>query len=183
MLKMVKHRRWTQEEVDFLEVFYREPDENYDSISDFLGRTKKEIESKRYRMNQEKGFDWYIVRTWTEKETQFLKDNYFLMESAIIAKVLKRTKTSIDKKAFKLGLRKNSYPSEKRREIERLVSDGYNSKEIAERTGFTPESIRKFCYRNNLKITYVSKKERQHAFRQAEQMRIAEVKFKHDIYR
>lgn len=51
---MVKHRRRTQEEVDFLEAFYREPDENYDSIADFLGRTKKEIEAKRYRMNQEK---------------------------------------------------------------------------------------------------------------------------------
>lgn len=40
---MAKHRRWTQEEVGFLEVFYREPDENYDSIADFLGRTKKKL--------------------------------------------------------------------------------------------------------------------------------------------
>ena len=48
--------------------------------------------------------------------------------------------------------------------LERLVSEGYNSKEISERTCFTPESIRKFCYRNNLKITYVSKKRKAASF-------------------
>lgn len=175
---MVKHRRWTTDEEDFLEAFYRDPDKNYDSIAEFLGRSKKEIESKRYRMNKDRGCEWYVVRSWTDRETRFLKANYFFMESAQIAKSLKRSKASVDKKAFQLGLKKNSYPSKKSSEIKKLVDEGFNSKEIAKMTGFTPESIRKFCYRNNLKITYVAKEERQQAFRQAEQMRIAEAKSK-----
>lgn len=48
------------------------------------------------------------ARKWTEKEVNYIKDNYALLSNQKLALELKRTIPSIEKKAYKLGLSKDN---------------------------------------------------------------------------
>lgn len=96
---MGKIKRWTQEEINFLE-------------SNFLNMSHKELGINLNRSEtaiRAKCFDLNLIKKeseWSKQELEFLKKKYSVMTQKEIAKILKRTRTAINIKASKLGLKK-----------------------------------------------------------------------------
>jgi len=94
--------KWTKHDISFLKKNYGVLD--IKELKKFLGRTRCSIVTKAQKIGISKKA---VQRRWLDYEVEYLKNNFY-RTSSDIAGVLGRTKSSIDKKIFMLGLRKST---------------------------------------------------------------------------
>lgn len=108
-----KKTRWSAEDINYLREHYA--DDDLDSISKHLSRTKSSIRTKAHELDIKKSV-WSNVGKernkedeyfWTDEEIEFLREHYATMSTDKIAERLNRCKNGIYGKARELGLKKN----------------------------------------------------------------------------
>jgi len=79
-MKLKNYKKpWTQEDIDYLEWFYQNPEEgSIKSVAEFLGRTPESIKTKYYELRKQGLLEYpsSINKKWTEEERQYVLDNY-----------------------------------------------------------------------------------------------------------
>lgn len=91
------HKRWTEEEVEYLAKYYHEKD--IATIAKNLNRTNKSVSLKAAKLELTK-----IVRRWTNEEIDFLIQNWGKLTQTTLAKKINRSQNSIKKKAVELKI-------------------------------------------------------------------------------
>ncbi|HBM4631384.1 TPA: hypothetical protein LWO38_002899, partial [Listeria innocua] len=98
-----KRRAWTDEEDEYLTYFVYSSDAELQDAADHLNRTLGSVASRLFQLRKHnKAF--YIVRPWSEKEDELLKNNYIIMSNDQFAERLRRTKASVSGRKVLLGL-------------------------------------------------------------------------------
>lgn len=99
---IMKNKRWSENEILFLKENYNVL--SFEELSDKLNRSISAIQAKGCKLKITDN------KEWTDEEIKILKDNYQTKTYKELTKMLYgRTKTSIDLKINKLGLKKSIY--------------------------------------------------------------------------
>jgi hypothetical protein len=94
---------YTKKETEYLKINYKTS--LMEEMSIKLNRSPRSIRKKAIELGLETRSLSDSFR-WTQKETEFLKDNYHRMTAIEIAKILHKSANSVRKKVKKIGLRK-----------------------------------------------------------------------------
>lgn len=144
------YRKWTEDELVYLEYFVFENDTQLIEASKYLNRSINAIRKKLCKMRKEDGFRCYMHRLWTEKENEFLKQHYSSMKNKYIAQRLNRTIGSIEFQASKLNLKKHKNIKELDAEIRRLIEKGYYLSQICSELDIKMPSLIAHCQREKI---------------------------------
>lgn len=99
-------REWTENEVQYLKTHYGKDPVKH--IAAELKRSYRSVQTKASRMGiNTTGNIETNRRKWTEREEKYLESKYLYQSVEITAKRLKRSKSSVKKKAAKLCLNKS----------------------------------------------------------------------------
>jgi len=96
----VAGRKWTKDEIDYLAEWYGK--KSAKEIADALGRTKSSVQTKA-RSPELNLSDNQGRSLWTEKEEEFLRENYLELGAEECAERLGRTVASVHGKILKIG--------------------------------------------------------------------------------
>ena len=113
-----KIKRWTKEEINFLEENWSV--KTHKEIAIELNRSIGSVEYKIKKMRLVNNDD-----KWTKEEIDFLKENWFKDKDFLVAK-LNRSYKSISSKRFRLGL---TNPSKWSKEEEQFLLDNWNEED------------------------------------------------------
>lgn len=106
---MVRTRKWTQEEVDFLEQNYKKL-----PLPQLAKRINRTEIATAFKLAKDVFETVHKNRNFfTKEEEQFLKENYQDLSTKELANKLGRSANTINHKAMKLGLRKVRRPYKK----------------------------------------------------------------------
>lgn len=103
------------------------------------------------------GFDYYDIKKvsnkkWSEKDMVFLKNNFQTLSTEDIAKILGRSKNSINTYRHRWGLKLNLDKfTEQEQEFIKANFERLSDKELAEKLGENPNSVYYFRLKENLK--------------------------------
>jgi len=136
-LQKASRDRWSEEDELFLTC---NVNLTYEEMADKLNRTVQSVKKKCQKMN-------FCLTTknfrWMEADIEFLRDNYAEMTSEEIATRMGISKSSVEMKIFKLGLKKSNSKTWKSDEIDYLRSNkNLTYTELAETMGVSKGSVR-----------------------------------------
>jgi len=103
------------------------------------------------------GYDYYDIKKvsnkkWSDKDMVFLKNNFQTLSTEDIAKILGRSKNSINTYRHRWGLKLNLDKfTEQEQEFIKANFNRLSDKEIAEKLGENPNSVYYFRLKENLK--------------------------------
>lgn len=102
---VMPRRKWTEEEANLLiELF---PKKRVDKIAEELGRSVSSVKQKAMQIRKSQGILLRSKNWWTKDEIKELEKLYPTLRNADIAKILDRTKSGVETKAYELGLKKD----------------------------------------------------------------------------
>lgn len=124
-----KRKQWTQDEKDILKNIY--PTASWDEMIMLFGTSKNNITYKAKQL----GIQRQMVNfaKYKPEEVKYIKKNYGIIPTKIIAEELGRTSVAIEAKAKKLGCQTRTYWTDEEKEILTKVFPNYNNEEISER--------------------------------------------------
>lgn len=138
-------KRWSKEEIDFVRDSYNK-NLSCSEIAEKLNRSKSSVENRIFLLNLVKH------KKYSDKEIQFIKENYPKLNANQIAKQLNRTSSSIVYKIFSLGIKyKKRWTNE---EIDYLKANYpimMNTSQIAKNLNRSNASIIHKCFKLGLK--------------------------------
>lgn len=96
-------RKWTEKDSEYIRENYKEKTDK--ELADELGKSRQSVCERRLRMglNKRKGGE---KRKWTEKEKQYVRENYKEKTDKELAEEINRTINSICQQRLKMGLKK-----------------------------------------------------------------------------
>ena len=144
------YRKWTEDELVYLEYFVFENDTQLIDASKHLNRSTNAIRKKLCKMRKEDNFRCYMHRLWSEKEDEFLKKHYLSMKNKYIADRLNRTVGAVEFRAKKLGLTKHKKIKELDTEIRRLIDEDYYLSQICTKLNIKMSSLIAHCQREKI---------------------------------
>lgn len=153
-------KRWTEDEDDYLKYFVFSGDSTLKDAAELLGKTTGAVSARLTELRKIDRSVQYLNRRWTEKEDDYLRDNYLKYDAKILAKNLGRTVESVKsrKSQLKLSLVR---PITKHKEIiVALANKGYYRKEIAQFLNIDEKSLANFLRLNKIHCDYVPMNER-----------------------
>lgn len=115
-------------------------------IAKLLQRSISSIDNRIIILNLAK-----VEKKWSEKETQFLRDNYRKMKAKEIAKALNRTTHMIQSKARNIGLNKKISESQRHRVIDMAKETIFTSEQIAHEANMSRSMVQKILRQNAIK--------------------------------
>lgn len=124
-----KRRKWTPEEIEYLEKNYATVEAK--KIAKHLGRTLTAVRRQAANMGI---MSYRQDDSWTKDEVQYLCDNLSTKTHAEISQALRRTRRSVSEKARALGLIKPGYGK-------RLTADQRQQVKAALIKGISPAAI------------------------------------------
>ncbi|HFL0060679.1 TPA: hypothetical protein ACGX1Y_002412 [Listeria monocytogenes] len=132
-LGLSKNYDWTEDDDIYLEYFVFENDTNINEAAEFLNRTHNAVRTRIVNLRKKDTSVAYIRKRWTEKEDDFLKNNYKAMSDVVLAERLQRTKGAVTGRKRTLGLQKiYKLTSSQDKKIRSLGSAGHTITEIAD---------------------------------------------------
>lgn len=126
-------RKWTKEDLDYLERHYRTKTNK--EIAEKLGRTVDSVTGQGYLRGLSKK-----KKLWTTKEIEYLKENEGKLTDKDFAKELNTNTTAIRNMRYRLRLKGRSTEYALYKE-DRLLAAG-TAKEIAEQLGIAESTVR-----------------------------------------
>lgn len=97
-------RKWSDNEIEFLKKNYN--DFSNSQLSNKIGRSSSSIEKKLKRLGLKKSSRSLSMR-WSDKDNNFLKENYSKMTNKELSEILGRSPKTILNRASKMGLSKD----------------------------------------------------------------------------
>ncbi len=94
--------KWTQEEIDYL--IEHQGKQTYKVIGNILDRSEASVANQAKRLGIADKKNCIRGKAWSEKELQYMQDNYGKLSNKQIAKKLNRSPDSIQDKAQRMGL-------------------------------------------------------------------------------
>ncbi|HEM1440059.1 hypothetical protein ORY89_06380 [Listeria monocytogenes] len=132
-LGLSKNYDWSEDDDIYLEYFVFENDTNINEAAEFLNRTHNAVRTRIVNLRKKDSSVAYIRKPWTEKEDDFLKNNYKAMSDKVLAERLQRTKGAVTGRKRLLGLKKiYKVTSSQDKKIRSLGSAGHTITEIAD---------------------------------------------------
>lgn len=150
---MVKNKKWSDEELEYLRMFAEDPDEdNCVTVAKYLGRTPAAVRGQIHILRQE-GVQTKLLNKWTEWEINALKNMNGKVTVQEQAELLGRSYSSISHKREELGLRtkRSTTPAGKGKEIRKLAHQGLYRREIANKLGLNYSSLCKYIRREGIR--------------------------------
>lgn len=138
---VVKLKIWTKREGGFLKRYYRKM--NSEELAKKFGVSPEAIRKKEKelglirehpRRRKEKRVAPSVSRKWTKKEELYIQEHYLKETNAELAKRFKVTPKSVEKKLWRMGLkrRRKGHPVSgegRKTSVERFLQEGYRAKE------------------------------------------------------
>ncbi|EPT7250646.1 hypothetical protein ACVR7L_000044 [Listeria monocytogenes] len=167
-----KQENWTEDDLIYLEYFVYEGDEKLKEAAEFLGRTLGAVETMLKRLRKKSKNVCYINKKWTEKEDNFLRENYQTMSGKAIAIRFGCTYGAVKSRRSFLGL-KRKRTKEKDGEIRKLLAEGYYLSQISKELGINLNTLRTHCINNGIAYRPMPKSEaaKNHYWRLLESIR------------
>lgn len=144
-------RHWTKDDDIYLEYFIFSKDEKLEVAAEFLNRSLNAT-IKRAAIVRKKRRDYYVYRPWSEREDNYIRDNYKSMGYAAIGLRLNRSGKSVSDRARKLKLRKNNSLVALDDKIRQMADGGTYPVDIARNLNLDYETLR--CYLKKHNIDY-----------------------------
>lgn len=149
---MVKNKKWSDEELDYLRTFSEFPDgDNCIMVAQYLNRTPGAIRTQVHKLRQE-GVHTKLLDKWTDWEINALKNMNGKITVKEQAELLGRSYSSVSHKRGELGLRtvRKTTPASKGKEIRKMAHQGLFRREIADKLGLSYSSLCKYIRRENI---------------------------------
>lgn len=148
-----------------------ERDRTYGDPADFLGITPRQVTRKASKIRSKGQHLDYLFKPWSEKEEQYVKNNYKLLSTKEMSEYLNRTRGSIIAKANDLGVYKLNKISDFDKEIRWLASLGIWKAEIARMLSLNPKSVGDYINRNKIECRKAPREASAKVFRNEEKIR------------
>ncbi|WP_406834413.1 hypothetical protein ABLU29_09710 [Lactococcus lactis] len=88
-------KRWTEDEDDYLKYFVFSGDSAIKDAAELLEKTPAAVSARLTELRKIDQSVQYLYRRWTEKEDNYLRENYLKYNAKILAKNLGRTVESV----------------------------------------------------------------------------------------
>lgn len=149
---MKKNRKWAEDDEVYLEYYLYNDDKekSYDAAALFLGRSKRSVKKKVWRMRKDNPRLGYIYRPYTTKEKDFIRKHYATMTAKNIGKRLNRTSKSVLMKALEMGLKKSVSVKDYELQIRDLANKGFTDYEMEKELKIKRQSISYFRRKNGI---------------------------------
>lgn len=164
---------WTEDDEFYLERYLfdeEERDRTYTDPANLLGISPRQVTRKASKMRSKGESLEYLFRPWSEKDKQYVIDNYKSLSTKDMSEHLNRTRESIIAKANELGVYKLDKISNFDKEIRWLASIGIWKAEIARILGLKPKSVGDYINRNNIKCRRAPREASSEVFRNEEKI-------------
>lgn len=142
--------KWTEDDDIYLEYFAYDGDAPIKDAAEFLNRTKAATVYRLVNLRRKNKDVPYIKKKWTQKEDEFLKNNYLVMNNLQLAERLNRTPAAVSLRKSMLGLKTIKPIAAHRARIIEMARLGYYQPEIAKELNINVDSLRKFLIDNEI---------------------------------
>lgn len=157
---MAKGRLWTEDEDIYLEYFVFENDTPLKEAASFLNRSEKSISYRLWALRKENPEMQLMSKPWTEKDDNYIKNNYNKVSVEAISLYLGRTEHAVKRRASRLGYRKTKEIKVYDNEIRKMIANGYYPVDIAARFGLTLGSLSTYLKAQNIPYEVMPLEER-----------------------
>lgn len=174
-----KRNYWDEDDEIYLEYFAFEGDSKLSVASEFLDRSTNAVGLRLTKLRANRT-DYYIRKPWTEKEDEFIKNNYKSISYALIAMRFNRTHKAVMERARDLGLKKYMSLVALDGQIRQLADEGLCPADIARKLNIKANSMLDYLKKHQIEhnvLTNEQSLERARAkspWKQMEQARYAE---------
>ncbi|WP_270745016.1 hypothetical protein [Lactococcus petauri] len=153
-------KRWTEDEDDYLKYFVFSGDSTLKDAAELLGKTPGAVSARLTELRKIDRSVQYLNRRWTEKEDDYLRENYLKYDTKILSKNLGRTVESVKSRKSHLKLSLVRPITKHKKIIIALANKGYYRKEIARFLNIDEKSLANFLRLNKIHCDYVPLNER-----------------------
>lgn len=149
---MVNGKLWTEDEDIYLEYFVYENDKEIKEAAEFLKRSPGAVYTRLDKLRKSDSSVNHSLRRWSEKEKEYLKNNYTTLTVKMIAKKLSRTESAIAYQMQVLKLRKIKSIEVYDEDIRKLASSGYYRRQAARMLNISNSSLTQYSQRNGIEF-------------------------------
>lgn len=153
-------KRWTEDDDDYLKYFVFSGDSTIKEAAELLEKTPAAVSTRLTELRKIDQSVHYLHRRWTEKEDDYLRENYLKYDAKILAKNLGRTVESVKSRKSQLRLTIVRPVAKHRKTIIAMAKKGYYRKEIARFLNIDEKSLATFLRMNKIYCEYVPTSER-----------------------
>lgn len=137
-------KKWTEDEDIYLEYLAFQGDANLQEAAEFLGRTVAAIVSRLVLLRKRNNEVCYLREPWSEKEDNFLRNNYKTLKNNQLAESLNRTVPAVSNRKKLLGLKSIRPIAVHREKIIEMARRGFYRSDIAKELNINEASLRVF---------------------------------------
>lgn len=153
-------KRWTEDEDDYLKYFVFSGEATIKDAAELLGRSSGSVSARLTELRRSDSSVQYLHRRWTDKEDDYLRENYLKYDTKILSKNLGRSVESVKSRKAQLKLSLVRPITKHREIIVSLANKGYYRKEIACFLNIDEKSLANFLRLNKIHCDYVPLSER-----------------------